>query len=277
MKNLINLTNFAPVFVNKIRGLPAACFSGLLSLIYKDGCVICGCSKDDAVLCKSCAKTVEFLSPFAHSMTEGVEIFSAFIYDGVVKKLVQKLKFSHKKTAAGVLAEFLAKYFKRVLDERYKERAFNDWFKNTVVVPVPTNRSNVFKRGYNNVTEIAERLCDMCGGVFADDILIKVRDTKPQFKLRVRERKSNVEGCFGVNIKKLVKYYKKFSFKNILIVDDIVTTGATLDEAVKAVRQGLKTASAVGFKEIGGGTPKEKFNNINIVCLTVAKADLRRI
>lgn len=220
----------------------------LLSLIYKEKCCICGidlnCSKTEKTLCKNCLKTVEILSGFAQCKINGVEIYSATIYDGTVRTLIHKLKFQHNKDIAKVLAEILSEFYRKILAFKLKNNNHVNWPQSLAVVPIPTNKKNVQTRGYNNVYEIAKEFAEINNLVLKNDILIKIKDTKPQFKLSKDQRRSNVSGCFKVNL-------KKYNNETILLLDDIITTGATLNEAISAFQ-------ANGIK--------------NIICITVSKA-----
>jgi len=226
----------------------------ILSLIYKEKCVICkkeirknsSCLKTDKILCKNCLKTVEILSGFPHTKFNGVEIYSTSFYEGTMKDLILKLKFNHKKDIAKVLAYFLFKYFYKL--KAYKKECGDfSFLENIVAVPVPTNKSNIKRRGYNNVYEIVREFAALSKVSYSKNILLKIKNTKPQYKLGPKKRAENVSGSFSINLKE----YKRFKGKTVLIIDDIYTTGATLNEVIKT------------FK-------KEEVNNI--FCITLSKA-----
>lgn len=219
-------------------------FEGLLALIYKENCCICGCSKDNNILCKSCAKNVQMLSSFAHSKILGVEIYSAFIYKEVIRELIHKLKFEHKKAVARVLGLYIFDFYEKILDNKSCSNINTIDLKNAVIVPIPTNKKNVQNRGYNNVYETAFWFAKIAKLKLRADLLIKIRNTKPQFKLDKEARKSNVRGCFQVNL-------KNYNRETVILIDDIITTGATLFEAINA------------FQKVGIN---------NIICITVSKA-----
>lgn len=215
-----------------------------LSLLYKENCIICGAPvKENAIplkgvqnLCKNCLKNVKILSYFPHTKINNVEIYSACFYEGTIKQLIHKLKFNHKKEVAKILALFLYEFYKK-----------NEGFKNLVLVPVPTNKNNIKQRGYNNVFEIVKELSLFLNVSYSKKLLLKVKNTKPQYKLTPKKRRENVSGCFKINFEE----YKKLEGKTFLIVDDIFTTGATLNEIIKT------------FKE----------SNIqNLFCITLSKA-----
>ena len=232
----------------------------IFSLIYKENCIICGCalqnngfsaqnntcSKNVNLLCKTCAKTVEFLSGFPQGVYDGVEIYSATIYKTTMRQLIHKLKFNHKKDVCHVLAYFLFEYYKKI--EAYKKECgkFLPSLENLVIVPVPTNKNNIKQRGYNNVFEIAKEFSNLLRAPFSKNLLLKIKDTKPQYKLGPKERVKNVSGCFNINLKEV----EKFKGKTVLIIDDIYTTGATINEIIEFLKK----------------------NNIeNIFCITLSK------
>lgn len=236
----------------RLKNLSIYVFERFLVLIYKENCCVCGCSKDNKILCKTCAKDVEILSGFPQGLLRGVEIYSACIYKGVIKELIHKLKFYHNLSAAKVLAEFLSEYYNKILSYEQKKSGNVKKFQNMVFIPVPTAKRNIKERGYNNVYEIVKRFAEIRASrgeniKILNDLLIKIKNTTPQYKINKLKRRKNVEGVFGINLKK----YKDFQDKTFVIIDDIITTGSTLDEIIKTLQE----------------------NNIKkIICITLSKA-----
>jgi competence protein ComFC len=103
-----------------------------------------------------------------------------------------------------------------------------------MIVPVPLYRQRKEERGYNQSELLAERLSQIVGVDFAPGILERVKPTKQQAKLSMEERRVNVRDAFatGPGRDRLLKGRK------ILLVDDIVTTGATISEAARPLRSG---------------------------------------
>lgn len=238
----------------QVQNLLYRLFTEFLHLIYKENCVSCGktldmkrfsdCSKNDIPLCKSCLNSVEILSGFAHSKIEGVEIYSACFYDGIIKKLIHDLKFHHKLCVSRVLGYILSKFYTKILEQNNSASQALKNTENIVVVPIPTNKKNIQTRGYNNVFEIAKEFSSFVNLRVLENFLIKIKDTKPQFEMNAKTRKTNVEGCFGVN-------KKCYNGEFVLVIDDIITTGSTLKEAILALKK-------AGVK--------------NIICLTLSKS-----
>ncbi len=155
------------------------------------------------------------------SFTLGV---SAFVYDGEVANLVNALKEGRKRLAF-YLGEKIAE---RLLCDRRELLTQNEW----LVVPVPLTPSALRKRGYNQAQTLAEAIVETLekAGVklqIDPDILQKIRETGAQKNLEAKSRKENVAGAYRVHKRVACRG------KNVLLVDDIMTTGATGDECAK--------------------------------------------
>lgn len=204
-----------------------------LDLIYKRKCIVCSCLKQDDFLCKTCAKDIDYLSGFAHKIYNNVPIYSAVLYKGSIKTLIHKLKFSHRKNASKVLAKILFEYFKKIKED-----------KDYIIVFPPSYFIKSAQRGYNHMLLIAKEFSLLTGIPYNKNIIQKIKYTKPQYK--AKDRRKNISGSFKINLKGI-----NLKYKTIILLDDITTSGATLEEIIDC------------FK-------KENINNI--VCLTVSKS-----
>jgi len=101
-----------------------------------------------------------------------------------------------------------------------------DW-----VAPIPLHPSKLRERGFNQSLLLAEQLCRNFDKKLRPDVLLKVRQTKNQAELSQKERWTNMEGAFRI------KRSEKVSGKNILLIDDLLTTGATASEAARALKE----------------------------------------
>lgn len=95
---------------------------------------------------------------------------------------------------------------------------------------IPMTEKAQFKRGYNQAKLLAEGVAERLGKPLEEDVLIKIKETSEQKSLSRRERAENLEGCFFVHRRKICQG------KNILLIDDVLTTGATADAACKLLR-----------------------------------------
>ncbi len=213
-------------------------FKGLLenflNLIYKQKCVICSCSKTDNLLCKNCLKEVVFLSGFPHKICNSIPIYSACIYTGVIKKLIQLFKFSHKKNLSKLLAQLAFDYFKKLnLD------------KNFIVIYPDSFILKSLSRGYEHMYLIARDFCALGGFKLYKHAILKIKNTKAQYQ--AKNRKENIKGTFKIN----KKYIDILKNNPVLLFDDITTSGSTLEEIINILKN-------------------ENINNIT--CFTISKA-----
>lgn len=209
-------------------------FNSFLNLIYNQKCLVCSCAKTDELLCKSCLKDIHYLSTFPQRIFNSTEIYCATIYQTTIKKLIQLLKFSHKKKASKVLANILFEYYKKL-----------ELNKDFIIVYPPSFFIKNAQRGYEHMFLIAKEFSELTGFEIYKDLIIKIKPTKPQYK--AKNRHLNIKDSFKIN----QKYIKELKDKNILLIDDITTSGATLEELITC----LKNA-----------------NLNNIICLTISKA-----
>lgn len=190
-------------------------FNNFFDLIYNKKCLICSCAKTDNLLCKNCLKDVEFLSTFEQRIYKNIPIFCATNYKNPIKKLIQLLKFSHKKKASIPLAEILFTYFKKLnLNKEY------------IIVYPPSNYLKSAIRGYNHMFLLVKEFNKFTNFKIENNLIKKIKSTKPQYK--AKDRHKNIKNSFKIN----KKYIEKFKNKNILIIDDITTSGATIEELI---------------------------------------------
>lgn len=144
-----------------------------------------------------------------------------------VKALVHKLKFRSIRKAAEPLGDLVIRYLEKIdLDlEKF------------TLIPLPLSRRRFYERGFNQAEAIARRIISAYGGrlMMRGDVLMRSKNTKPQTETTTRkERITNIHGCFTVREAAAV------AGKNVLLFDDVTTSGATLLEAART----LKTAGA---------------------------------
>ena len=97
------------------------------------------------------------------------------------------------------------------------------------IIPIPLHPSRLRKRGFNQSEILSRELSELTGIPVRREVLRRIKKTAPQKKLGLGERKTNLKGAFGVS-----KDWKPC--KNVLLIDDIYTTGATLEHAAKVLK-----------------------------------------
>jgi ComF family protein len=179
--------------------------------------------------CKKCGVSITGMGKYCLTCKERKFRFergvSCFDYSGKMVSLIHTLKYGGGKYLAKPLASFMT--------DKFNEAGFEVDF----IMPVPVGHQRAKERGYNQAALLAREVSITVGIEYAD-ILERIKDTPTQAKLTQEERRHNLDGAFVVTDKTKVKG------KNILVVDDIMTTGSTCDEIAKTL---LKAGSKAVF------------------------------
>ena len=225
-----------------LRGL----YLPAVNLLYPANCHVCGTALGpfgDSPLCPACLRAIRPIGARACSLCglplpETVPVpegflcgecrttrryfrraLSAFVYDGPARELVHMFKYSGR--------SYLARFFAVAIAEAVEGRV--DITGTELVVPVPLHRSRRRKRGYNQADEIGRRLARLLGLRAERRALERVRRTASQVGKTREGRRANVRGSFRVVDRRLVRK------RSIFLVDDVFTTGATVDECSKVL------------------------------------------
>lgn len=204
-------------------------------------CAVCGIDVfDDSMLCLFCTKTMPFnsgrscercgaaLGDVDHRFCAACESFgevyfdgagSPFVYSGKASALLLRMKYG----GAKYLSEFFARYMAKKL-----MTVSGDF---DLAVPAPMTKSAKKKRGYNQAELLTADICDIIKLNYSFDVLRKVRETPQQEKLGYRERRENLEGAFACGEKGILEN------KRVLLIDDVKTTGTTLNLCAKALKK----------------------------------------
>ena len=216
-------------------------FRKLRSKLYLDGPVCSACGKEllshiRGGMCPECEKTsvklstdicgkcgrvlaneAEFCDTCIRNERAFVRARSCYVYEGAPKKFVYRLKFGGRRYLAAFIAEAMV--------DRYLDCDFEC----DCVVAVPLSAKRKRKRGYNQAELIAEELSSRLKLPLIDGALVKTKENKPQTKLTRREREENVRGVYEVTSP------ETFKGRRVLVVDDVMTTGATLGEVSRVL------------------------------------------
>ncbi len=190
-------------------------FIGLLDWIYKKKCYFCKSSGECVKMCSKCYTEMSHLSGSVNRIVLRKPVYCAGVYEKNLQKLIRGLKYHNQKELAFYLAKFMYEYWQKITDKN-----------NFQVVPVPIYPKREKKRKYNHMNLVAEEFCKLSGCTLNTDLIKRVKDTKPQYKLKKSERITNLANAFEVNEENLLPM-------KILIIDDICTTGSTFEEMIK--------------------------------------------
>ena len=147
--------------------------------------------------------------------------FLFFTENGTVQQLLHHLKYKNQE----MVGEFLGDWF----GQSIKEKGFID--KIDIVIPVPLHSKKLKKRGYNQVSLFASRLAHHLGAELREDILLKTANSKTQTK------KGRIGRWFDNKALFTISEAVKLQGKNVLLVDDIITTGATIEKCALAIQK----------------------------------------
>lgn len=191
-------------------------FIGLLDWIYKKKCYFCKSSKECVKMCSRCYAELEHLSPSVNRIVYSKNVFCAGVYSKNLQKLIRGLKYHNQPDLAYYLAKFMYEYWVQLTDAADYQ-----------IVPVPIYSTRLRKRKYNHMQLVAEEFSKLSGYPVNSGLILRVKDTRPQYKLKRAERLENLKNAFKVDISQLDRRRK------ILILDDICTTGSTFEEMIK--------------------------------------------
>lgn len=214
--------------MNVVKLLAAAC----IDTVFPRTCRVCGCSLTvgEKLLCLKCLSELPRTGLHTDSFnsihkriggSHPIDTAAGWFYyfhDSPYARLIHEAKYDDRPATARLLGEM----YGAELAVGSLTGCFD------VLLPVPLHRDKLLRRGYNQSREIAEGLSMRIGGVVGDN-LVAVKAHKTQTRKNAHERSTNVSGTFDV------RFPEELDGKRVAIVDDVVTTGATLLDCVNAV------------------------------------------
>ena len=198
----------------------------ILDLVYPPVCGICG-KFNREFLCKKCQKVLEAEAKFQIDQVDNQEYFFEnhlyiFKYEGIIRKLILNYKFNEKSYLYKTFVNFLLK----------NEKFFKILKSYDTIIPVPVSSKRMNERGYNQSELIADDIVKQiteCECI--TDCLIKNKNIIEQSKLNKEQRQKNIQGVY------ILKNKEKLINKEILLIDDIYTTGSTANECCKVLQK----------------------------------------
>jgi ComF family protein len=155
-------------------------------------------------------------------------------YSGIVKKCIHWFKYKHKIKTSIAFSEILIRF----LNHNYADNCFD------IVTAVPLHKKKYLLRGFNQSQVIAEKISNALKIERSFDSLMRIKPTTPQSKLNSYQRAENIRDVFRCSRPGV------FRKKRVLIIDDIYTTGSTLNECARIIKQD---------------------GAMNVTCLTIAR------
>ena len=225
---------------------------GLIDFIFPKKCV--GCRRFGDFLCSDCFSKIRYnesfqcpvcLKAYFDGLTHPVcrdkysidGVISTVVYNSIARKMIRQFKY---RPYVSRLSEIISEIMTEGLAQNEGLYRFIQEFE-PVIVPIPLSPKRLRERGYNHAEIIASQVAKYFHLAISNKLLVRIKDTKPQYKLNKRERLENVQGAFGIAKNARIP-------NSVVLIDDVATTYATLKEAAKVLKQkGSKRVLGVTF------------------------------
>lgn len=188
---------------------------GALSVLAPPRCAACDARiRLLSTFCSPCAQTVARLT----SNGAGT-LVAPFVYGGAVARAIVRMKYERRPDLARPLADLLWRQMEPMAQA----------LRGAIVVPVPLHPSRLAERGFNQAALIGNRISRRLGAQFRPLALRRIRQTLPQATLDQTARDSNVADAF------VAREPRRVIGRHVVLVDDVTTTGATLNACTRAL------------------------------------------
>ena len=210
----------------------------IINFILPPVCPMCNCPVDETnMLCAHCFKELHFITnPYCQKCGKPFEFDikgdnvcaaclrqeppyrkarSVLVYNEGAKKIILPFKHADRTDLTGLLCQFFLKEYRNMITEA------------DVIIPVPLHITRLFLRRYNQAALLAHRLAKISYRRYEPNVLKRVRATPSQGHMNAKERKQNVHKAFVISNPQNIVH------KKVLLIDDVMTTGATVEECTK--------------------------------------------
>lgn len=228
---------------NNVKKIISEFCESILNFFFPTFCINCG--KYGSIICDSCKRC---FSPYGkqrcfvcdkfskggitHKKCKSSDSPDQLIvvnkYGKLEKEVIHRLKYRNGKN------------FVQIITEDVINKTKNHSFSNYVICPIPLHNKRLMIRGYNQVELIAKAMSEDLK-LETRNLLIRVKNTKPQNKLKRKERIDNLKEAFSINNKGTIP-------EKVLLLDDLTTSGSTFREATKVLKEnGVKKVLCLAF------------------------------
>jgi len=202
-----------------------------IQMIGEHVCRVCGRDENDGRLCGDCGYRWGREFTFSRSVA---------VYNEGMKQLLYRYKYQGDRKIRKLLGEILYQGWKKYYEDLQDKHPIH------LLTYVPLHEERLYERSFNQAKELAEELSQKIGIPVAD-LLIRVKGTDKQSKQGREERLRALRGAFRYQPGFEVATSVATENVGILVIDDIYTTGATLNEAARVIRRGLPNAKVYGL------------------------------
>ncbi len=219
--------------------------SGVVDLVYPPLCLVCEIKlvKPEDQLCKSCLQSFKLLRKPHEQFSIPGEIYistawALFEFDQAFQNLIHHLKYSRRRKPVLVVLDY---YEQQILNQ------LSD-INHDLVISIPLHIRKLRERGYNQVDDMSCWLANRLKATIGNNLVERTKYTQSQTQLNAKERQENVSKAFAV------KDESAITGKHILLVDDVLTTGATAN----TLAQVLHNTGAAEINLLTLSTPSER-------------------
>jgi len=219
-------------------------FYRLITMLFPNICSLCGekCFNEEKLCltckhnlslnnsrCQQCAlpiaKNNSICGKCLNNKPYYDKTFAPYLYQSLISRLILDLKFNQQLANAVILGELLFLQIKK-----------QNIICPDVLIPVPLHKKRLKQRGFNQALEIAKILSKKLNTPIDYQACQRIKNTLPQSEISAEERKKNIHQAFAIS--------KKINYQHIAIIDDVMTTGNTVNELAKALKKsGIKKIS----------------------------------
>lgn len=192
----------------------------LLDWIYKKKCYFCGSSAESIKMCPECFDEMEYLPIGSNRRIFDIyNVYCCGVYEKNLQKLIRGLKYHKQRDLAYFQAKFMFDYWQQIIN---KDEFYH-------VVPIPLYKTREKQRKCNHMKLVAEEFCKLTGYEMNLNLVKRIKDTKPQYRLNKLQRMENLANAFVVD-------KNAYNKQKILLIDDICTTGSTFESIIQELQ-----------------------------------------
>ncbi len=209
----------------------------IIDFLFPPKCTFCGKIVQRNVLCEHCINRVKAfkIGDYSHkininSLKNIDECIAFYYYDDIIKLGMHHAKFV---SCDGFIRDFL-KYIDFDFAEYFKENKVDE------IISMPFYKSKLYNKEYDLPNEMVKKIAKSAGIEYNKSLVSKIKSTKNQHNLSKQERKVNLKDAFKVN--------EDVKGKNVVIIDDIITTGYSMEEVAATLkRRGANKVIGIAF------------------------------
>lgn len=190
----------------------------ILDILFPKFCICC--LREGNYLCEDCFSMIDIAEAGYITVDNLNKLYCSTSYDNfIVKRLISQFKYGFVKELSKPLADLIL--------INLRDIDLTDF----ILIPVPLYINKLKQRGFNQTEEIAKHISNSLNISVLTNVLFKTKQTTAQVELKKEQREQNLEKAFSIEKPELIKD------KSILLIDDVFTTGSTMKECSRILKQ----------------------------------------